>query len=118
MRQAIIEIYNSVREKFLDYFASYQPAYAGIDFEGLRERRNDSYLDNVVFFGGFKPMKVRDLRRLIQSHGGRLVRSSAHKIYEMPDGRTAAVPHRNDNEDVRPGTLKNILRLLGINRED
>ena len=112
MIQTPRDFYNSAREILSTYFEGYQLAYAGAGYESRDSRSDDFVLDNVVFFGD--QMKRRQLIRLIQDHGGKLVRSSSHQIWEV-DGRTAPVPHGCGGKEIPGGTVKSILRMLGIN---
>lgn len=60
------------------------------------------------------PRKVREVIRLIEESGWRLVRTRGdHRIYRSPDGRTTVISG-NMSDDVRPGTFQAILRQTGI----
>lgn len=60
------------------------------------------------------PRKVREVIRLIEESGWRLVRTRGdHRIYRSPDGRTTVISG-NLGDDVRPGTFRAILRQTGI----
>ena len=60
-------------------------------------------------------MKVRDLIRLIESDGWRLIHTrGSHRQYKHPakKGRVTVPGHARD--DVHPGTLKSVLNQAGL----
>ena len=60
------------------------------------------------------PIRVRELIRLLEQNGWARIRTNGdHRIYRHPDGRITVISgHLGD--DVRPGTLKAVLRQTGI----
>ncbi|MGA2880048.1 MAG: type II toxin-antitoxin system HicA family toxin [Bryobacteraceae bacterium] len=58
-------------------------------------------------------MKVRDLIRLIENGGWRLVRTrGSHRKHALKKGRVTVPGHPGD--DVHPGTLKSVLRQAAL----
>lgn len=63
-------------------------------------------------------MKVRDVVRLLERNGWRLVAQQGnHRQYKHPErpGRVTVAGHPND--DLPPGTLASIYRQAGLRRE-
>jgi predicted RNA binding protein YcfA (HicA-like mRNA interferase family) len=60
------------------------------------------------------PLKVREVIKLLETNGWRLMRTKGdHRIYRDDEGRTTVVSG-NTGDDVRPGTYRAILRQTGI----
>ena len=60
------------------------------------------------------PLKVREVIRLLEKNGWRLIRTTGdHRVFRSPDGRITVVSG-GAGDDVRPGTYRAILRQTGI----
>jgi predicted RNA binding protein YcfA (HicA-like mRNA interferase family) len=60
-------------------------------------------------------MKVRDLVRLLESDGWRLVRTrGSHHQYKHPTKRGLVTVPGSGNDDLAPGTLQSILKQAGL----
>lgn len=60
------------------------------------------------------PGKPREVQRVLEKLGFRLVRQSgSHALYRHPDGRWTTVPV-HPGKDVAKGTLRKVLKDAGI----
>jgi len=60
------------------------------------------------------PLKVREVIKLLEKHGWRLVRTTGdHRVFRSAEGRITVVSGKA-GDDVRPGTYSAILRQTGI----
>lgn len=63
-------------------------------------------------------MKVREVRKLLETDGWILVRTKKHRIYEHPtktplNGRPLALS-KHDNDELASGTLNGLLTNAGL----
>ena len=67
-------------------------------------------------------MKFRDLDRILRDHGFELnLRrgKGSHRIYEKGRGAeriSVSIPFHGSNSDIKPGTLRSIIRQSGLDR--
>ena len=65
-------------------------------------------------YPGLVPLKVREVIKLLEKNGWRLMRTKGdHRIFGDGEGRTTVISGRT-GDDVRPGTYSAILRQTGI----
>jgi predicted RNA binding protein YcfA (HicA-like mRNA interferase family) len=64
-------------------------------------------------------MKVREVIKLIEADGWRLVRTrGSHRQYKHPTKPGKVTVAGKPSKDVPPGTLKNIFRQAGLEGSD
>jgi len=60
------------------------------------------------------PLKIREVIKLLEKNGGRLVRKKGdHRVFRNDEGKTTVISGKT-SDDVRPGTYGAILRQTGI----
>ena len=65
-----------------------------------------------------RPAKPAEVMRVLEKKGFRLIcQSGSHAVYRHPDGRWATVPI-HPGKDVAKGTLRKILKDVGITIEE
>jgi predicted RNA binding protein YcfA (HicA-like mRNA interferase family) len=57
-----------------------------------------------------RPMRVQEVRRLLNDNGAVLIRQGKHEIYRARDGQTFALSCNHGNE-VAPGILRQLKRI-------
>ena len=63
-------------------------------------------------------MKVRDVVRLLERNGWRLVaQRGRHRQYKHPEGPGRVTVAGHPKDDLPPGTLASIYRQAGLRRE-
>ncbi len=61
------------------------------------------------------PMKVRELVRLLEKNGWKLVRQKgSHRHFKHPQNPNLLTIAGSENAELRPGTLNDILRKAGL----
>lgn len=61
------------------------------------------------------PTKFRDLEKMLRAAGWKLDHTTgSHHIYKHPVKGTVPVPFHGRNNDIAPGTLRDILKLTGL----
>lgn len=61
------------------------------------------------------PTKFRDLEKMLKAEGWSLSRTAgSHYVYSHPTKGTVTVPYHGDNKEIRPGTLRSILKKMGL----
>ena len=65
----------------------------------------------------WKPVKVRDLVKLIEADGWRHVRTTgSHRHYKHPSKPSVVTIPGHPGDDVPPGTLKSIQKAAGLEK--
>ncbi len=65
-----------------------------------------------------RPAKPREVQRILNQLGFQLIRQSgSHAVYRHADGRWTTVPSHH-GKDVAKGTLRNIIKNIGITVEE
>ncbi len=65
-----------------------------------------------------RPAKPREVQRILNQLGFQLIRQSgSHAVYRHGDGRWTTVPS-HQGKDVAKGTLRNIIKNIGITVEE
>lgn len=63
-----------------------------------------------------KSVKPRQIIKVLESKGFRFIRQKgSHRLYRKEDLRVTVPYH---DKDLKPGTLRNILRQSGIKKEE
>jgi len=84
-----------------------------LDSMMVRRYENKFYLCIVLI--NVSQVKYSELEKKLKAAGCRLVRNSRHPIwYSQITGKEFQMSHHR-NEEVRPGTLKDIIKNSGIN---
>ena len=61
------------------------------------------------------PMKFRELAKLLKDDGWKFDHATgSHYIYTHPTKGTVTVPFHGNNIEIKPGTLKAILKKAGL----
>lgn len=76
-------------------------------------------LHNLASIGHNSSMKVRDVVRMLQDDGWKLVRTrGSHHHFRHPGKPGTVTVPGNPNFDLHPKTLASILRQAGLRKEE
>ena len=67
--------------------------------------------------GKIKPMKVREIIRILNKHGFKFLRTGRHDVYYNEE-KNITVPVPTSHGVISKGVIQSLIRQIGISREE